>query len=707
MYLDYIRRRNNLNNDPSGTARQTISQAYEFVLKTIGIDRDAGFIWKDYIKFLQSGPGTPGGTTWQDQQKMDSLRKAYRQAIVIPMQDVESIWRDYYAFETQLNAVTVSFSLTLLVSSSHDNNLKGRKFIQEKSPGYTSAKQAFVQLLNLTRGLSRSTKPKLPPAIGFDGDVEYMEQLEMWKKWIQWEKRDPLDLKDEDKAEYNKRILYIYKQATITLRFEPEFWYEAAEYSFSNEMDQEGVTFLESGIQANPESCLLSFKLADRIEMTSVKEDGQEAQKRRGDQVRAPYENLLDALYNLITVNKTREEKSIARVQETFAQRMASSPEHENDNEEEHEAAKKALQEEQDAQIKAISAGCEAQVDLLRKTLSFGWIALMRAMRRVQGKGKVGDAIGGMRSTFNQARKRGRLTSDVYVASSLLEHYCYKDPAATRILDRGLKLFPEDENFALEYIKHLLDTNDSTNARAVFETVVNKFAQKPELVQKAKPLYIFFHHWESHYGELSQVVKLEQRMKELFPNDSINLFAHRFQTTVPQVQPFDPTAVRPIISLRAQARPKILQSIEQHPSPATQQNDSPAPFSPRPANAHLSLPDQQVRISPKRPFESVADDLGPPRKVARGESPFKGAAGQRVRQAKGGSGNAPSLPRDVNFFLSILPRADQSQYVPKINNQALLTLLRHVNLGQVQHQAVPMAKVNSGQGYQAPQYYGR
>ena len=107
MYLDYIRRRNNLISDASGTARQVISQAYEFVLNNVGIDKDAGYIWKEYVQFLRSGPGTPGGNDWRDQQKMDSLRKAYRQAIVIPNQELESIWRDYYAFETQLNAVTV------------------------------------------------------------------------------------------------------------------------------------------------------------------------------------------------------------------------------------------------------------------------------------------------------------------------------------------------------------------------------------------------------------------------------------------------------------------------------------------------------------------------------------------------------------------------------------------------------------------------
>ncbi|KAF2666956.1 hypothetical protein BT63DRAFT_427369 [Microthyrium microscopicum] len=681
-YLDYVRRRNNLNNDADGKARQIVSQAYEFVLQTLGIDKDAGVLWREYIDFLKSGPGTPGGTGWQDQQKMDTLRKAYRQAIAIPTQQVESIWKEYYMFETQLNNVT------------------GRKFIQEKSPAYFSAKQSWFQLHRLTAELNRSTIPRLPPQPGFDGDTEYEEQVKMWKAWIEWEKTDPIDLRPDDHAEYMRRILHVYKQATITLRFEPQFWYEAAEFCYNSGKDTEGEAFLKNGIEANPESCLLAFRYADQIEMTSAgNQDGDDAVKRRGNQVRAPYDKLLDALYDLIKVNTDREANSVARIQESFAPRLAQlSSIDDADNEDEQQAAQKALLEQQNTQINAVKAGCKAQVDLLQKTLTYTWIALMRALRRVQGKGKIGE--GGMRHVFNQARKRGKLTSDVYIASALLEHYCYKDVAATKIFERGMKLFPEDEEYALEYIKHLLDINDDTNARATFEAVVNRLVKDPQNIHKAKNLYMFFHRYESNYGELQQIRKLEARMKELFPNDAANLFSHRFNTSIPLQKPFDPTSVRPVISLPAQMRPKIFQSIEQH-SPHIHQ-DSPPTFSPRPTNAHLNLPDQQPRLSPKRPFAAdPSDEQAHPRKYPRGESPFKGAAGRRVNAAKGNQQAAPSLPRDVNIFLSMLPRAEQSAHIG-IPPTAIMKVLRHCNLTQGQHQAQPMARIGSGQGYQQP-----
>ncbi|KAK5279338.1 mRNA 3'-end-processing protein rna14, partial [Cryomyces antarcticus] len=251
------------------------------------------------------------------------------------------------------------------------------------------------------------------------------------------------------------------------------------------------------------------------------------------------------------------------------------------------------------------------QIKLLSRTVSFIWIALMRAMRRVQGKGKVNDPVGGSRQIFTDARKRGRLTSDVYVASALIEYHCYKDPAATRIFEKGMKLFPEDEAFALEYLKHLISINDITNARAVFETTVSKLAQKPETLQKAKPIYTFFHGYEAQYGELSQINKLEKRMADLFPEDpQLSRFAHRYTA-----QAFDPTAIRPIISPATQARPKAMPSIERLPSI----QNSPRPFMAQPVQA----------ASPKRPFVPDESDNEQPRKLARGESPLKGAAGRR------------------------------------------------------------------------------
>jgi cleavage stimulation factor subunit 3 len=326
---------------------------------------------------------------------------------------------------------------------------------------------------NITRGVNRTTLPRLPPAPGFDGHDDYTNQIKLWTNWLQWEKSDPIEIATDDRALYNKRVLHLYKNALMALRFWPQLWYEAAEWCFESGLQQDGDKFLSDGIEANPESSLLAFRKANQVELRTDFEDGQPGIIAKGKAVREPYMKLLDTIYDLTAQTKKREEHSIARAKEAFeAQKQADQAARNiaqsngaDDNEDEDELAKR-LQEKENAfgsQLQAISAGYNAQTQILKKTLTYAWIALMRAMRRVQGKGSPGADVGGFRSVFAEARKKGKLLSEAYVASALIEHHCYQDPAANKIFERGMKLFPEDEHFALEYIKHLIKLNDSTS----------------------------------------------------------------------------------------------------------------------------------------------------------------------------------------------------------------------------------------------------
>jgi cleavage stimulation factor subunit 3 len=215
-----------------------------------------------------------------------------------------------------------------------------------------------------------------------------------------------------------------------------------------------------------------------------------------------------------------------------------------------------------------------------------------------------------------------------------------------------------------------------------FEKAIQTLSAKPETLNKTKPLYAFFHRYESQYGELAQVVKLEKRMREAFPSDpKLSSFSQRYVT---EKDNFDPTAVRPLISPKTQARPKTVGPSIKEPSPP--QN------SPPPANM------AQLTNSPKRPFpqDDFEDMLNPPRKMARGESPLAGAAGRRLdnirrsrqpqdsAQPTGQSGHAPppALPiRDILFLLSILPPA--SSWPPEMMQlppELVIKLLSETNL---------------------------
>ncbi|KAH7197087.1 uncharacterized protein B0J16DRAFT_278174 [Fusarium flagelliforme] len=646
VYLNYIRRRNDLNNDPSGQARRTITQSYEFVIDNIGVDRDSGNIWQDYVQFVKNGPGQIGGTGWQDQQKMDQLRKIYQRAIAVPMLTVNNLWKEYDQFEMGLNKMT------------------GRKFIQERSPGYMSAKSANIALDNITRHLKRTNLPRLPPAPGFNGDQEFKDQVEMWKKWIAWEKEDPLVLKADEPKTYNQRVLYVYKQALMALRFWPEIWVDAAEWCFQNDIrenDKEmGTELLLEGIRANRESVLLAFKHADHIE---VNYPGKEVDKAEFAQaVRKPYDDVLETLYEMGDKVKEREKLEVSTLKQAAAQDPVQASIEQNDDDDEDDKPKRSPMEER---IVAIQKGYAAETQLLSRTISHVWISLARAMRRIQGKGNQSE--GGLRKVFTDARQKGRLTSDVYVAVALLESVVYKDPVGAKIFERGARLFPNDEVFMIEYLKYLHSKDDTTNARVVFETCVNRLVSKPETLSKAKPLYAYFHKYESQFGELSQIAKLEERMAELFPEDpKLKSFVARFST-----EKFDPIAAPIIISKAVQMRPKQIVPVVEQPislrnSPMLPRQEQ----SPRP---------QYVRAtaSPKRPLALDEEELNPPKRLARGVSPLKGAAGRRLDQQR--RNQASALHRDITFLLGILPPS-QSFDAPRVSPASLVSLLRDTQL---------------------------
>ena len=225
--------------------------------------------------------------------------------------------------------------------------------------------------------------------------------------------------------------------------------------------------------------------------------------------------------------------------------------------------------------------------------------------------------------------------------------------------------------------------------------MVNRLGQKAETVARAKPLYAFFHDFESRYGELTQITKLEKRMSDLFPEDQrLALFSRRFVQ-----QTFDPTAIRPIISPATQAKPKVLASIE-----APVSRDTP--------------PNRFVQTnSPKRPLpiEESENEGGRPRKLARGESPLKGAAGRRLDQQKRSRqpyempqyesqslpqvAPSPFLPRDVLFLLGIIPKAE-AYHATRFKADEMVRLIRETNIPSSVTQ-LPRPPV--AMGAQAPQ----
>ena len=110
MYISYVRRRNSLQTGDVNRSYKIINDAFSLALSQVGTDKEAGKLWQDYIDFIVSGPGIVGGTSWQDNSKVDVLRAAYHRATAVPTSALTSMWKAYDIFENQINKVNVSYT---------------------------------------------------------------------------------------------------------------------------------------------------------------------------------------------------------------------------------------------------------------------------------------------------------------------------------------------------------------------------------------------------------------------------------------------------------------------------------------------------------------------------------------------------------------------------------------------------------------------
>ena len=62
----------------------------------------------------------------------------------------------------------------------------------------------------------------------FPGSAEEKKQVELWQKYLLWEKSNPL--KSEDQKGLFERVKFAYEQCLLVLGHHPNIWYEAAQF---------------------------------------------------------------------------------------------------------------------------------------------------------------------------------------------------------------------------------------------------------------------------------------------------------------------------------------------------------------------------------------------------------------------------------------------------------------------------------------------
>ncbi|KAL0454210.1 UNVERIFIED_CONTAM: Cleavage stimulation factor subunit [Sesamum latifolium] len=130
-------------------------------------------------------------------------------------------------------------------------------------------------------------------------------------------------------------------------------------------------------------------------------------------------------------------------------------------------------------------------------------IQFIRFLRRTEG-------VEAARKYFLDARKSPNCTYHVYVAYAMMAFCLDKDAKlAHNIFEAGLKRFMHEPSYILEYADFLCRLNDDRNTRALFERALSSLPP-----DESVEVWKSFVQFEQMYGDLSSMLKVEQRRKE-------------------------------------------------------------------------------------------------------------------------------------------------------------------------------------------------
>lgn len=564
LYVDYVRSVTDMITG-GDKARGTIIQAFEFAVDKVGIDVQSDPLWQDYINFIKSW--TPGAN-WEQQQKIDLIRKVYKKALVVPMENIETLWTQYTRWENELNQATA------------------QKFVSEKSAEFMAARSWNTEWQNLTKKkLKRSIIPH-----GLDNE-SVQTQMKYWTSWLQLEKKNSLQIKDETLLQ--KRINYVYKEATYALPFVPQLWFEYVKHLLNDNEESNlsnCISILNEGLKLNPKSLLLSFQLAELYEKDSSFGNAK-------------------GIYNQVISKLSLDHEIVSKKMSDLYERIKPTEENKGEDEEEEEEEegdsndnKAATENEINGnsnsavnghgrpnlprrpnipslpQIPTNLAPTEDAMDLdmaqpasqarsglsglelrdlsrfkkerneLVDAITLTYVKFMVASKRAEGMKEARDV-------FRQARKNESVGYQIYVENALLEHYADNKKTALKVFGVGQKAFPTNGKFLLNFLDYLIMTNDVDKLRSTIQSSdtsiskeISQITEELTLVgldpilkeekeqqlsmQKSylKKLYKRYISFSANHLSLDITSSFAKKYEQLFPDDDpVDLFTDRYK----------------------------------------------------------------------------------------------------------------------------------------------------------------------------------
>lgn len=249
-YITYVRRKNDIITGGED-ARNVVLQAFQVVIdKCASFEPKSTQFWNEYLYFLEHWKPV---NKFEEQQKVQYIRKLYKTLLCLPVDCLEPMWERYTQWEQDTNQLTA------------------RRHIGELSAQYMNARSLYQDWSNITRGLKRNlpvtlnqaTESNLPKPNEYD-----ISQLQIWLDWIQWEMENKMELSEEL---HKARVKYVYMQAIQHVCFSPEIWFNFANYSGQQSGDSiaEVTRVLKLARQYIPNSVVLTLKLSEQFELSN------------------------------------------------------------------------------------------------------------------------------------------------------------------------------------------------------------------------------------------------------------------------------------------------------------------------------------------------------------------------------------------------------------------------------------------------------
>lgn len=516
LYVSYVRRTNDVITGGE-KARGVVIKAFEFAVNKVGIDIASGPLWNDYLDFLKSWTPT---ASWEQQQKVDLIRKVYKRFLVIPTEKIEQAWSVYTKWESDLNASAAS------------------KFIAAISAEFMEARSWNTEWQNMTQKLLRRS---IIPFSITDSQYGHLvrSQLDLWYKWIELERKNNLAIKEESLLQ--ARIEYVFKQAVKCLPFVPEIWFKLGRFwSASNEDANANkvMTLLKEGLVLNPRSFLIGFELAELYEKDGNFGETKSVFEGIIDHFVKDYSSVTEKINSILdTINKPKNQPENSKNNE----------DDENEDEIDYNQVFNQLSEPQVLELQKL----QRQLEELNKCITLLYSKLMLSAKRANG-------ITEARSIFKQARKISYIGYGLYVENAMIEYYSDNKSTAIKILRLAMKKFGQNGEFLLAYLDYLITLNDFESIKTFFEQartnllkdyntekedldgMANNSNSVEKLKREAKIRSLRKCKWYlrkltekfARYAannDLQMVMSLEARYSQYFPEDDpIEFFSDRY-----------------------------------------------------------------------------------------------------------------------------------------------------------------------------------